>query len=94
MCYNIYNDGVYIKGRTLFYRIREILVAHIKNYSNRYIMLIMALVAGISAGAFTVNGLNSIQRDELSNYVYGFLKLLDNQIIDSNELLRITLIKY
>lgn len=55
-------------------------------------MLLMALVAGISAGAFTVNGLSFIQRDELTNYVHGFFKLLDNQVIDSSELLRIAMI--
>lgn len=53
----------------------------------------MALVAGISAGTFTVNGLSSIQREELTNYVQGFLSLMDNQIIDSNELLRLAIIE-
>jgi len=66
------------------YRIQEVIAVHIKNYSNRYIMLIMALVTGISAGAFTVNGLSAIQREELTNYIHGFLSLMDNQIIDSN----------
>lgn len=41
---------------------------------------------GISAGAFTVNGLNSMQRDELSNYFQGFLQLFGNQSVKSSEL--------
>jgi stage II sporulation protein M len=51
----------------------------------------MAFIIGVSAGAFTVNGLSSIQRDELSNYFQGFLQLLDNQKVDGGELLRISL---
>lgn len=56
-------------------------------------MLIMALVTGISAGAFTVNGLSAIQREELTNYIHGFLSLMDNQVIDSNELLRLAMLE-
>ncbi|HHW32402.1 MAG TPA: stage II sporulation protein M [Clostridiaceae bacterium] len=77
----------------MLYRIQEVIAVHIKNYSNRYIMLIMALVTGISAGAFTVNGLSAIQREELTNYIHGFLSLMDNQVIDSNELLRLAMLE-
>jgi len=75
----------------LVYKIREILVKHIKNNSNRYFLLVMIFVIGVSAGAFTVNGLSAIQRDELSNYFQGFLQLLDNQIVDNSELFKISL---
>jgi stage II sporulation protein M len=75
----------------LFSKIREIIVNHIKNNSKMYFFLLVAFVIGISAGAFTVNGLSSIQRDELSNYFKGFLQLLDNQKVDSGELLGISL---
>lgn len=53
----------------------------------------MAFVIGVSAGAFTVNGLSAIQRDELSNYFHGFLQLLDKQDVDSNELLKVALVE-
>jgi stage II sporulation protein M len=56
-----------------------------------YFLLLTAFIIGVSAGAFTVNGLSSIQRDELTNYFQGFLQLLDNQKVDSGELLRISL---
>lgn len=75
----------------MVYKIREILVKHIKNNSNRYFLLVMIFVIGVSAGAFTVNGLSAIQRDELSNYFQGFLQLLDNQIVDNSELFKISL---
>ena len=38
-----------------------------------------------------MNGLSVIQRDELTNYFKGFMQLLDNQKVDSGELLRISL---
>ena len=51
----------------------------------------MAFVIGVSAGAFTVNGLSKIQRDELTNYFQGFMQLLGNQRVDSTELFKISL---
>ncbi|MFZ5988590.1 MAG: stage II sporulation protein M [Bacillota bacterium] len=73
-------------------KIRGVLSAHIKNNINSYFFLFLAFVAGVSAGAFTVNGLSSIQRNELTNYFQGFLQLFENQRVDSNEVLRISLI--
>lgn len=75
----------------MFSKIQEIIVTHIKNNSKMYFLLLIAFIIGVSAGAFTVNGLSSIQRDELTNYFQGFLQLLDNQKVDSGELLRISL---
>jgi len=49
-------------------------------------------IGGISAGAFTVNGLSSLQRNELINYFQGFLELFEHQWVDSNEILRISII--
>jgi stage II sporulation protein M len=72
----------------LFSKIHETLIRHVKDNSHRYFMLLIAFTIGISAGAFTVNGLSAIQRDELINYFQGFLSLLDKQNIDTNELLK------
>ncbi len=59
---------------------------HVSKNRNAFIFLLMAFVVGISAGAFTVNGLSSMQRDDLSNYLQGFLQLLNNQNMNSSEL--------
>jgi len=77
----------------LLRKIREILAKHLKNNSNRYFFLLTAFVIGIAAGAFTVNGLSAFQREELNNYFHGFLKLLDNQPVNSEELLKISLME-
>lgn len=66
---------------------------HISQNHNTYFVLLIAFVLGVSAGAFTVIGLSSIQRDELLNYFQGFLQLLDSQKVDSNELLSIVLLE-
>jgi len=77
----------------LFKKFREILAKHVKNNSNRYFFLLTAFVIGIAAGAFTVNGLSALQREELNNFFQGFLKLLDNQPVNSEELLKISLLE-
>lgn len=68
------------------------LTEHLKNNKNTYLFLFLAFVTGVSAGAFTVNGLSSIQKTELTNYFQGFLELFKNQKVDSNEILKISLI--
>ena len=77
----------------MFSKVRKTLLMHVKNNSNKYIFLFLAFVIGISAGAFTVNGLSTTQGDELSNYFQGFLKLLGNQNLDSEEILNAALLE-
>lgn len=66
---------------------------HISTNRNGYLFLLAAFVLGVSAGAFTVNGLNSMQRDELSNYFQGFLQLFGNQSVKSSELFSLGLVE-
>lgn len=73
--------------------IRQTLLIHIKSNYKRYFLLLVAFVIGVSAGAFTVNGLSAIQRAELANYFQGFLQLLDKQSIDSSELFKVSLLE-
>lgn len=63
---------------------------HFKNYANRYFFLLIAFIIGVSAGAFTVNGLSSTQRDQLGSYLTNFLQLLDNQPVDNSELFKLS----
>jgi len=56
-----------------------------------FLILLMAFTTGIAAGAFTVNGLSTIQRDELINYFHGFLQLFENQEVDGGELMAVSL---
>lgn len=64
---------------------------HVKNNLNKYFFLFMAFIIGVSAGAFTVNGLSTTQRDELLNYFQGFLQLLANQKVDTGKLINVAL---
>ena len=74
-------------------KLQNVIVEHIVKNRNAYLFLLMAFVLGVSAGAFTVNGLSPMQRDELSNYFQGFLQLLNNQNIESSELLSVSLLE-
>lgn len=73
-------------------KIHNVLVEHVNKNRNTYLFLFLTFVTGVSAGAFTVNGLSSIQKTELTNYFQGFLELFENQRVDSNEILQISLI--
>jgi stage II sporulation protein M len=55
----------------LFYKIGKMFLTHLKNNFKIYCLLLLALIVGVSAGAFTVNGLSPMQRDELSHYFQG-----------------------
>lgn len=77
----------------MFTKIKRIIGSHIAKNQSSYFFLLLAFILGVSAGAFTVNGLSSVQRDELSNYFQGFLQLLSNQSMDSSELLSATLLE-
>ena len=70
---------------------RDVLAKHFRNNIKTYFFLFMTFVAGVSAGAFTVNGLSTVQREELKYYFQGFLQLFENQKIDNVELLKVGL---
>lgn len=74
-------------------KLRNVIGEHISRNRNAYLFLLMAFVLGVSAGAFTVNGLSTMQRDELSNYFQGFLQLLNNQNLESSELFSTALLE-
>jgi stage II sporulation protein M len=80
-------------GHILFTRIKGIIGSHIAKNRSSYFFLLLAFILGVSAGAFTVNGLSTAQRDELLNYFQGFLQLLNNQSMDGSELLSVSLIE-
>jgi stage II sporulation protein M len=66
---------------------------HVAKNKSTYFFLLVAFVIGVSAGAFTVNGLSTAQKDELTSYFQGFLGLLNNQSVDSSELFSTSLLE-
>jgi stage II sporulation protein M len=80
-------------GKTLFSKIHSTISTHVAKNRSTYFFLLVAFVIGVCAGAFTVNGLSTAQKDELSNYFQGFLGLLNNQSVDSSELFSAALIE-
>src|SRR3989339_826157 len=74
-------------------KVKQILFQHIQRNFNKYIFLFLSFIIGLFVGAFTINGMDLIQIDELTNYFKGFLELFSNQKIDSNELLKIAILQ-
>ncbi len=74
-------------------KLQSLIKEHIAANKTSYMFLLLAFVLGVSAGAFTVNGLSTMQRDELSNYFQGFLQLFNYQNLKSSELLTIGVIE-
>ncbi|MCR4435535.1 MAG: stage II sporulation protein M [Clostridiales bacterium] len=77
----------------MIFKIRDTLRRHVKNNSKKYFLLLLVFIAGVSAGAFTVNGLSTIQREELANYFQGFLQLFDSQNMECGELLKVSILE-
>lgn len=73
-------------GTVLIKRLQSVIKEHIEANRASFILLLMTFTLGVSAGAFTVNGLSTMQRDELSNYFHGFMQLFNNQNLNSSEL--------
>lgn len=80
-------------GNVLVNQFKYMIKEHLAANSNMYLFLLMAFILGVSAGAFTVNGLSTMQRDELSNYFQGFFQLFNNQNMKSGDLFAISLLE-
>jgi stage II sporulation protein M len=75
----------------LIKQLQSVVKEHIAANRASCLLLLMAFVLGVSAGAFTVNGLSTMQRDELLNYFQGFFQLFNNHNFNSSELFSIGL---
>ena len=72
--------------------IRNIIEKHVKSFLFLYFIVIIFFIAGVSAGAFTVDALDLVQREELVSYFQGFFKVLDNQPVHSGAVFRQSLV--
>lgn len=80
-------------GTVMFKKLHNIISEHMNTNRNTYFFLLISFIFGVITGAFTVNGLSAMQRDELSNYLHGFLQLFGNQNVNSGELFSAGLIE-
>lgn len=77
----------------MFSNAKGAFIKHIKLNSSIYLLLLLAFIIGVTIGAFTVNGLTVMQREELKNYFKGFLELFDKQDINNAELFKVSLLE-
>ena len=55
----------------------------IKNNLGLYFLVLVFFASGIAAGAFTVDALSSVQKEELVNYFQSFFTVLDEEPVQS-----------
>ncbi len=72
--------------------IRHIVLKHIRTFLFLYIVVLIFFIAGISAGAFTVDALGEDQKGELVSYFQGFFNVLDKEPVYSGEVFRQSLV--
>ncbi|MGI6703343.1 MAG: stage II sporulation protein M [Clostridia bacterium] len=63
--------------------LRKAVEKQIKNNLPIYFFVLVFFVAGIAAGAFTVDALSSVQKEELISYFQSFFNILDEQPVQS-----------
>jgi len=89
LVYHVIVEG----GEELFSNAKGAFIKHIKLNSSIYLLLMLAFIIGVTIGAFTVNGLTVMQREELKNYFKGFIELFDKQDINNAELFKVSLLE-
>ncbi len=76
----------------MFRKIREIVSRHIQDNLVIYFVVIMFLLIGISAGAFTVKALSDLQKQELIGYLRSFFQFISENTYDSFSILKQSLL--
>jgi stage II sporulation protein M len=63
--------------------LKKAIVKQIKNNALLYFLVLVFFIAGITAGAFTVDALSSVQKEELVNYFQSFFSVLNSETVKS-----------
>ena len=72
--------------------IKKVIKDDIKNNKYTYLSLFLFYIIGILLGAFAINDMDFQQKDEMTKYFNGFLKLLDSNGMDSISLFKISIL--
>lgn len=67
---------------------------HIKSNKYIYLSLFLMYIIGISAGSIAVNQLDYQQKNEMTNFFNGFLKLLDSSSVEGISLFKLSFIDH
>jgi len=73
-------------------KIEKVIKDHIKDNKYTYLSLFLFYIIGISIGAVAVNDLDFQQKDEMTKYFNGFLKLLNTSEVNKISLFKLSLI--
>jgi len=73
-------------------KIEKVIKDHIKDNKYTYLSLFLFYIIGISLGAIAVNDLDFQQKDEMTKYFNGFLKLLNSSEVNKISLFKLSLL--
>ena len=76
----------------MFKKIFILIKNHINENKRSYVLLFLIYFGGIAAGAFFVNGIDELQKNELLDYFNGFISLFSDKQADSAELFKMSLL--
>jgi stage II sporulation protein M len=72
--------------------LKKTIQKQVKNNLALYFLVLVFFAAGIAAGAFTVDALSSVQKEELINYFQSFFTVLDQEPVQSAVIFKQSLI--
>lgn len=72
--------------------LKKAIQKQVKNNLVLYFLVLVFFAAGIAAGAFTVDALSSVQKEELINYFQSFFTVLDQEPVQSAVIFKQSLI--
>jgi len=73
-------------------KIEKVIKDHIKDNKYTYLSLFLFYIIGIWLGAIAVNDLDFQQKDEMTKYFNGFLKLLNSSEVNSISLFKLSIL--
>jgi len=76
----------------LIQKLAKVIKDHIKDNKYTYLSLFVFYIIGITLGAVAVNDLNYQQKDEMTKYFNGFLKLLNSSEVNGISLFKISIL--
>ena len=82
---------MYVGGLRVLHNIKSVIRDDIINNKYTYLSLFLFYIIGIVLGSFAINDMNFQQRDEMTKYFNGFMKLLDSNGLDSISLFKISI---
>lgn len=85
-------SGIYAEDNMAIQKIEKCIKNHIKENKCTYLSLFLFYIVGVLLGAAAINDLDFQQKNEMTEYFNGFLKLLNSNEVNKISLFKISLL--